>query len=63
LVGCNKIAIDCDCVAGSDIAYLRKEKFIVHAFVLKYFFGVGWISKGGCESIPILIKNAHFINQ
>lgn len=28
----NKVAIDCGCGAGSDIAYLRKEGFIVYAF-------------------------------
>ena len=32
LIECNKIAIDCGCGAGSDIAYLRKERFIVHGF-------------------------------
>jgi len=32
LVEGNKIAIDCGCGAGSDIAYLRKEGFIVYAF-------------------------------
>jgi len=32
LIESNKIAIDCGCGAGSDIAYLRKEGFIVYAF-------------------------------
>jgi SAM-dependent methyltransferase len=32
LVGFEKNAIDCGCGAGSDIAYLRNEGFIVHAF-------------------------------
>lgn len=32
LVGFDRIAIDCGCGAGSDIAYLRGEGFIVHAF-------------------------------
>ncbi len=32
LIESSKIAIDCGCGAGSDIAYLRKERFIVHAF-------------------------------
>ena len=32
LVGANKIAVDCGCGAGSDIAYLRAEGFTVHAF-------------------------------
>jgi len=32
LVGDNKIAIDCGCGAGSDIAFLRSHGFLVHAF-------------------------------
>lgn len=32
LIGSEKIAVDCGCGAGSDIAYLRKEGFIVYAF-------------------------------
>ena len=32
LIQNNKIAIDCGCGAGSDIAYLRNEGFIVYAF-------------------------------
>lgn len=32
LIESNKVAIDCGCGAGSDIAYLRKEGFIVYAF-------------------------------
>jgi len=32
LVGFEKNAIDCGCGAGSDIAYLKNEGFIVHAF-------------------------------
>lgn len=32
LVGSENIAIDCGCGSGSDIAYLRGEGFIVHAF-------------------------------
>ncbi|MFT6910181.1 MAG: SAM-dependent methyltransferase [Oleiphilaceae bacterium] len=29
---CGKVAIDCGCGAGSDIAYLRSKDFTVHAF-------------------------------
>jgi len=32
LVGGSKVAIDCGCGAGSDIAFLRSEGFIVHGF-------------------------------
>lgn len=32
LIEKEKVAIDCGCGAGSDIAYLRGEGFIVHAF-------------------------------
>ncbi len=32
MVGPDKVAIDCGCGAGSDIAYLIKEGFTVHAF-------------------------------
>jgi len=32
LVGGNKVAIDCGCGAGSDIAFLRSYDFLVHAF-------------------------------
>ncbi|MBL4740919.1 MAG: hypothetical protein JKY12_07980 [Sneathiella sp.] len=32
LVGEPKIAIDCGCGAGSDVAYLRANGFLVHAF-------------------------------
>ncbi len=32
LIKSSKTAIDCGCGAGSDIAYLRKEGFIVYAF-------------------------------
>ncbi len=28
----NKVALDCGCGAGADIAYLRKNGFVVHAF-------------------------------
>jgi 2-polyprenyl-3-methyl-5-hydroxy-6-metoxy-1,4-benzoquinol methylase len=32
LIGNEKIAVDCGCGAGSDIAYLRNEGFTVYAF-------------------------------
>ena len=32
LVEGNKVAIDCGCGAGSDIAFLRSHDFFVHAF-------------------------------
>ena len=32
LVGDRKIAIDCGCGSGSDIAFLRSKQFQVHAF-------------------------------
>ena len=32
LVGSEKVAIDCGCGSGSDIAYLRDQGFTVHAF-------------------------------
>jgi len=32
LVNNSKVAVDCGCGSGSDIAYLRKQGFIVHAF-------------------------------
>ncbi len=32
LVKENKVALDCGCGAGADIAYLRKNGFVVHAF-------------------------------
>lgn len=36
LVGGTKIAIDCGCGAGSDIAYLHSKGFLVHAFDIEY---------------------------
>lgn len=32
LIGSEKVAIDCGCGSGSDIAYLREQGFTVHAF-------------------------------
>ena len=38
LVGDKKVAIDCGCGAGSDIAYLRTEGFTVHGFDIEEEF-------------------------
>ncbi len=38
LLGANKVAIDCGCGAGSDIAYLRSEGFTVHGFDIEEEF-------------------------
>ncbi len=32
LIKSNKIAVDCGCGEGSNIAYLRTKEFIVHTF-------------------------------
>ena len=59
LVEGNKVAIDCGCGAGSDIAFLRSKGFLVHAFDIEEE-SISRCRKRFINDSDVLLSNASF---